>query len=235
MRASHEQKTSSFTQLDRIGNPVNEAFESLFNNQESIVSNQGTVQTYHAQDVIFHQDTQPHAVYLIERGMVKLVRVMENGQSTIIGLRRRYWLMGAPAVLLDKRYFTTAITLTATSVRCIPARDFLNLAKTNEDFSLYIHLLLSQEIVKQMKSMEARNCLPTRDRMKHFLREMIDEQNFEGREPPSYSWPLTNKELAQLLAVTPEHLCRVLKEMKQERLIQCAKGVLTVTDPASLL
>ncbi len=227
--------SNSFTALDLTGNPVNEVFESLFNNHESSVSSQGMVQAYPTQTVIFHQDTQPHAVYLIEHGMVKLVRIMENGQSTIIGLRRRHWLMGGPAVLLDTMYYATAITLTPTSVRCIPARDFLNLAKTNDDFSWYVHLLLSQEIVKQMKSMEARNCLPTRERMKHFLREMIDEQQVEGKKPLSFSLPLTNKELAQLLAVTPEHLCRVLKEMKQEGLIQSAKGVLTVTDPARLL
>jgi CRP-like cAMP-binding protein len=79
------------------------------------------------------------------------------------------------------------------------------------------------------------NCLSAKNRMKLFFQDMIDDQNLAGAEPTSFSLPLTNKELAQLLAITPEHLSRMLKEMKQQGLIRCAKGVLTVTDPVSFI
>jgi CRP-like cAMP-binding protein len=207
---------------------------SLFSNTEKSWFDQGRVEVYPAQTVIFHQDTQAHAVYLLEHGIVKLVRVVENGQSIIIGLRRRHWLIGAPCVLLDQMYSFTAITLVSSSMRCIPARDFLDLVKMNEGFSWYLNRLLSWDIIKQMKNVEAKNCMPAKDRMKRFLRDMIDEQNLAGSEPSNLSLPLTNKELSQILAISPEHLCRVLKELKQQGLIRHAKGVLTVNDPGSL-
>jgi len=230
-----DKKSINFSQSAGNGDPPNEAFESLSLNHVNGGFDQGRVETYPAQSVIFHQDAHSHAVYLIEQGLVKLVRVVENGQSIIIGLRRRHWLIGAPAVLLDQQYSITAITLVPSTLRCIPARDFLDLVKTDEGFSWHLHRLLAREITKQMKNVEAINCLPAKDRMKRFLRDMIEEQNPGGTEPTRISLPLTNKELAQLLAITPEHLCRVLKEMTQEGHIRHAKGVLTVIDPASLL
>ncbi len=228
-------KSLSFTRYDRMRNPVNDAFEFLFNNHGSSAFDHGMVHTYPPQTVIFHQDTQPYAVYLIERGIVKLVRIMETGQSMIVGLRRRHWMIGAPCVILDTAYSYTAISLVPTSVRCIQARDFLDLTKTNEAFSRYVHLLLSEEIIKQLKYVEARNCLGTKDRIKHLLLDLIEDQGLAGGGSSGFSLPLTNKELSQLLAITPEHLCRVLKDMKQEGLISYAKGFLTVTNPASLM
>jgi len=228
-------KSIGVSPLAGIDDALSDGFESLFSNSENNGFGKGTIETYPSQAVIFHQDTQPHAVYLIEHGLVKLARVVANGQVIIIGLRRRNWMIGAPSVLLDKLYSFTAITLTSSSLRCIPAKDFLYLAKTNEQFSWYLHRLLAQQIFTQMKSVEGRNCMSAKDRIKRMLRDMIDDQSLERREPSGYSLPLTNTELSQLLAITPEHLCRVLKEMKQRGQITYAKGVLTVTDPANLL
>ncbi len=217
------------------GNQLDDAFESLFSNAENAGFDKGIVQAYPARSVIFKQDTQPQAVYLIEQGLVKLVRVVASGPSIIIGLRRRHWLIGAPSALLGQSYSFTAITVVTSSLRCIAAKDFLHFAKTDEQFSWYLHRLLAKQVAKQMKGVEAMNCLSAKDRLKFFLRDMIDDQNMVGSEPSNFSLPLTNNELAQLLAITPEHLCRVLKEMRQDGLMRCTKGVLTVTDPDGLL
>jgi CRP-like cAMP-binding protein len=216
------------------GHLLSDDLGPLFSNAQNGFE-QGIVQTYPAQAVIFHQDTQPHAVYLIEHGMVKLVRVAESGQSIIVGVRRQHWMIGAPSVLLSKLYSFTAITMAQSALRCIPANDFVYLAKTNEQFSWDLHRLLAQQIVRQMKNVEAISCLSAKERLKRFLRDMIDEQDPAGSKPFSFSLSLTSKELSQILAITPEHLCRVLKELKQQGLISHAKGMLTVNDPAGLL
>lgn len=215
--------------------PISDSFESFFNKPENSEHDRGIVQKYPAQAVIFHQGTPSHAVYLIEHGLVKLVRAMSKGQHIIVGLRRRHWLIGAPAVILNKPYSFMAITLVPSSLRYIQAQDFLDLAKTNAQFSWNVHQLLAQQIFEQMKNAEAMTCMSSQDRMKYFLCDMMDEQKLMGSGPADFSLPLTNKELAQLLAITPEHLCRVLKAMEQKGLISRARGVITVTAPSGLL
>ena len=226
-------KLVSVPQSAGRGHLLSDDLGPLFSNAQNGFE-QGIVQTYPAQAVIFHKDTQPHAVYLIEHGMVKLVRVAESGQSIIVGVRRQHWMIGAPSVLLDKLYSFTAITMAQSALRCIPAKDFVYLAKTNEQFSWDLHRLLAQQIVTQMKNMEAISCLSAKDRLKRFLRDMIDEQNPAGSGPSNFSLSLTSRDLSQILAITPEYLCHVLKELKQQGLISHAKGVLMVNDPASL-
>ncbi len=222
-------------QTSERGRAIDQTLDALFRNHGNKVFDYGIVQNYPEKSVIFHQDTLSHAVYLIEKGLVKLVRFLETGQPIIVGIRRRHWLIGAPSALLDRMCLYTAITLVPSSLRCIAKTDFQNLVKTEDYFSWYVHLLLSQEIIRQLNSAEARNCLTAKQRMKHLLRDMIEDQQLNGTVPSGFSLPLTSKEISQLLAITPEHLCRILKELKQEGLIRHEKGILTVTAPASLL
>ncbi len=228
-------KSVGFTKSAGRNDLPSDAFECLSNDPPNGWFDRGIVQTYPAKTVVFHQDTQPHAVYLVEHGLVKLVRVVANGQSLIVGVRRRHWMIGTPSVLLNQPYSFTAVTLVSSSLRCISAKDFLDLAKTNAHCSWYLHRLLAQQVFRQMKNVEAMECLSAKDRLKSFLRDIIDDQYPVEPELSSFSVPLSNKELAQLLAITPEHLSRVLKEMKQQGLIRCTKSVITVTDPDSLL
>lgn len=197
--------------------------------------NRSFVQTYPAHATVFLQDTLANTVYLVEHGVVKLVRVAPNGHHVIIGLRRRHWMIGAPSVLLGKPYSFTGITLVPSSLRGIPARDFLDLAKENKQFSWYLLQMLSRKVFNQMKKVEAMSCMSAQERLERFLCDMIDELKPVGAEPASLSLPLNNTELAQLLAITPEHLCRVLKEMEYKGIIRRDNGILTVTDPESLV
>jgi len=212
-----------------------ETIESFLSNPKSNGYKKGQVKTFPSQSVIFKQDTSANAVYLIEHGYVKLVRVAPNGKQVIIGIRRRHWLLGAPAVFLDKVYSFSAITLVPISVTCILAKDFIDLVRNNEQFSWQIHRQLSQEIFNQMKKVEIMSCMSAQDRLKRFLCDLIDEQKSVGANLTGFSLPLNNQELAQLIAISPEHLCRVLKGMEQNGLIKRDKGMLLIPDPAELL
>jgi CRP-like cAMP-binding protein len=108
---------------------------------------------------------------------------------------------------------------------------FLELVKTNGQFSWQLNRLLSQEIFNQMKRLEAIACMPARDRLEHFFCDLIHEQEpAELQEPAEFRVTLKNQELAQMVAVTREHLCRLLKEMEQEGVIRRDKGSLIVPD-----
>ncbi len=194
------------------------------------------LQTFPAQTQIYQQGEAADTLYLIERGLVKLTRLAPNGREIIAGIRRRHWLIGTTAVILRGDYTYTATTLVRTSVRCIPANAFLKLAQTNCQLSWQLNLALSQEVINHRERLEANSCMAARDSLICFFRELILEKEAdEVRSTPGYLVPLNNLELAEIIAVTPEHLCRLLKELEQDRLIRRDKGMLFVTDPVGLL
>ncbi len=191
---------------------------------------------YSAKAVIVKQDTPANTVYLIDQGLVKVVRVTPKGNKVIIGLRHRDWLIGTPTVLLDRPYNFTVIAVIPTLLREIPKKAFLDHIKKNGQFSWHIHQLLSQQVFDQMKKIEAMSCMAAGERLASLLVDMVREMWPPGSvTPDSFSVPLTNQELAELLVITPEHLCRVLKEMEQTGLVRRDNGSLIVADPAGLL
>jgi CRP-like cAMP-binding protein len=194
----------------------------------------GGIKTYPARAEVFKQEASSNMVYLIEQGLVKLVRVASNGSQVIIGLRRRPWLMGAPAVLLNKPYSFTAVTLLPSTIHVIPAKVFLKLATTNKQFSSHLHRLLSQEIFTHMRNVESVSCMCAEDRVMRFMSDLRAGQAPSEKKRAVFSFPLTNRELAELIAVSPEHICRVLKAMERKGLIRRERSMLIIEDPAAL-
>jgi CRP-like cAMP-binding protein len=94
-----------------------------------------TYSFYPAKTVIVKQDTPANIVYLIEHGLVKLVRENSKSNEVIIGFRHRDWLIGAPTILLGKPYNFTIIAVVPTRLREIPKKDFQELIKKDEQLS----------------------------------------------------------------------------------------------------
>ena len=211
-------------------------FISFCNDPQNNQYFSGQSQLCPAQAVIFRQGTPAEAVYLIEQGLVKLVRITSCGDQVIVGLRHRNWLIGTPSIFLDKDYSFTAITVLPTSIRSIRKKIFLELVEKNAQFSLYVYRLLSENIYGQMKRIEEMSFMSTRERLELLLSDMIHNQEvIVSKTLDKFTIPLTNQELAQLLAVSPEHLCRVLKGMEKKGLIRrdSGKATVTVTNPSS--
>jgi len=182
---------------------------------------------------IVRQDTPAEAVFLVESGLLKLSRIVHTGSEVIAGLRRQHWIIGAPAVLLGKTYSFTATTLTHCSLRSVSAETFLNNVSTDTHFSFQMLVVLSQEYYKQSETLVGLGCLPAIDRLKRLLYEITAEVQGSSKRV-KIQVPLKHHEMAQMIAITPEYLCRLLKKLEQEKIITRDKGSLIVNDTQSL-
>lgn len=234
----HPKQTKSVVSSKSRNSPASplDFFKSFFNEPQNHRNYFGEAQICPAKAVIFKMDTPSNAVYHLEQGLVKLVRVTSNGNQVIVGLRYRDWLIGAPAVLLDKPYSYTAIAVVPSLIRGIPKKRFIDLVKMNAQFSWHINQQLSQQISNHMKQVAALSYLSAQKRLELFLSDMIRELEPTGKyKPDSFPLPFNNQELAQILMITPEHLCRILVAMEKKGLVQRRKGDLVVADPTSIL
>ena len=185
----------------------------------------GPIQTYPSYMEIIRQDAPSNAVYFLKSGNIKLTWADQEGHEVLAGLRHQNWLIGAPSVLLEKPYSFTITTLTQCSLRCISAQKFLHLVNTNTEFSLHLMKILSQEIFNHAKTLVTLGCVPVRDRLKYLLYKFTSEMSTKKRNDKyiKISLPLKYKEIAQILAVTPEYLSRILKEMETRKEIRRQK------------
>lgn len=185
----------------------------------------GPVQIYPAHTEIIRQDTASNAVYFLKSGDVKLTWADREGHEVIAGLRHQNWLIGAPSVLLGKPYSFTITTLIQCALRCISANNFLHLVLANADFSIHVMRLLSQEIFNHARTLVTLGCSSAKERLKYLLFKFIPGIPSKAVRDKhiKINLPLKHKELAQILAVTPEHLSRLLKEMEKHHEIKREK------------
>jgi len=144
-------------------------FESFLSEPHCRAYGWGPIQTYQSHTEIFRQDTPASAVYFIEKGSVKMTWMDEEGNEVIAGLRHKHWIIGAPAVLLEKPYSFTVTTLTQCCLRCISAQDFLYLVRTNAEFAHHLLRLLSEAIFNHTKSLVMMGCTSAKERLKALL------------------------------------------------------------------
>jgi CRP/FNR family transcriptional regulator len=184
---------------------------------------------------LFQQGSVAQEVYFIERGLVKLNRVEQDGQQIIVGLRSAGWMMGAAAVILQKTNPVSATTLTRCQLRRLPADVFLHLLKTDVQFSWHIQRSQSREAYEQVGRIGQLTCFSARHRLEQLLWQLsaaldVDDKDKQVR----LDVPLKQWEIAQLIGVTPEHLCRMLKQMEDEGVLLRKKGWIVVYEPQNL-
>ncbi|MDA8083070.1 MAG: Crp/Fnr family transcriptional regulator [Nitrospiraceae bacterium] len=215
---------------------VPDFYESFFSSPDCSDAGLGPSQAYPPHTEILRQDTPARMVYFVERGVLKLSRIESSGREFIAGLRHRHWIIGVPAVFLGKQYSFTVTTLTSSSLRSISAENFLNLVETDRELCRQMLTMLSQEIFKQGKNFGNLGCLPAIDRLKQLLYDIIIEVQGSAdlKQQVKIMVPLKHKEIAQMIAITPEHLSRLLKALEGEGLIRRDGNWLTVRDTEGL-
>lgn len=190
-------------------------------------------QTYPAGIGLFCQGSSAPEVYFVEHGLVKLIWVDPNGHEFILALRYAGAFLGLAPVILGIAHPVSAITMARSRLVRIPAGTFLDFVKNNAEISSAVHEILSREVCDQSIRMAELGCLSSRERVKQMLRHMVqmsERQIHKATGSTRFVLPLRQCELASMLAVTPEHLSRILKQLREEGVIRWHKGWLVVPD-----
>ena len=144
-------------------------------------------------------------------------------------------MLGAVSLLLNVRYETTAATITRSKLCYVPAETFQRVMETSLEFSRWILMILSRGMRSSMLSIGEQSCLSGRQRLEKFLWEVVEMQDgIDHQRPIKIQMVLKNWELAQLLALTPQHLCRLVKQLENEGIVMRKNGWLILPDPKKL-
>lgn len=174
-------------------------------------------QIYPAGSDIFRQGESVRDVHFVGRGLVKLQHVCPDGREAIVGLRSAGWILGAAESVLGQPYTVAARTVTTCEIRRMGIAAFRQLVRQEHGFSWLLHVIHSREIVSQLEQVAAFNCLSAHERLRAFLRQIVEVLPVESPLPVQV--PLRDWEIAQLVGVTPQYLSRLMHTMKSEGLL----------------
>jgi CRP-like cAMP-binding protein len=180
---------------------------------------------------LFLQGSPAREVFFIEGGLIKLIRLGEDGQEIIVGLRSTGSFIGAAAAIVQEPHPVSAITITNCTLSHIPGEVFLHLAKTDPHFCWYLHQVHSREVHQQASQLADLRNLSARQRFENLLWQFVTSVGPAQREGSrKIRLPLKNWEIAQLIGITPEHLSRVIRQIQEDGILRKENGCMVVDD-----
>src|SRR5437660_4614179 len=99
-------------------------------------------------------------VWIVDKGIVKLIHVAEDGRDIVVGLRTIGWIVGAASAIVKKPSPITAVTVTSCDLQRIDAGHFLDLLSGDSELSRWLHKMHSQEVFDEMTAVIQLTTLP---------------------------------------------------------------------------
>jgi CRP-like cAMP-binding protein len=225
---------NSWFNTDSMNDNPDEFFVTFFRDNEKTIAGCGIEQPYHPNTIILDQGQTVRALHLIVDGLVKLIHSEPNGREIIVGIRNRYWLLGAPPLFLEKPCSFTATTLINCTIRSIKAGTFLSLMETDRIFNRNVCRMICKEILTHLFKVVEVRTLPCQDRLMLFLRQFLLELKPKDLAQ-EIEIPLKHHELADMIGVTPQHFCRILQSLEEQGILRRFKRTLFIIQPQILL
>ena len=153
------------------------------------------------------------ALYFIERGLVKIDRPSEGGQCVTLNLCSVGELIGEESLVPHQTYQTQAEALTP-------------LAATNADLAMF----LMNSVLRRKQDLERRlELVAAHDVEKRILLCLADfAEQGEREHDGSFSLPLTQRDIANLIGATRETTSLMLNQMERNGLLSLARGKVTI-------
>jgi CRP-like cAMP-binding protein len=180
---------------------VSDAFEHLQGIPEGVNVERG--------ESVLEQGKHPTSVCLLRQGLVKLVHVTPAGRETLLGLRAAGWYAGAVPVLTNSPSIYSVETLTPCIFSKVPAEEFSTKLRQSARMMRHFMNTLCNELIAQSAEAQVK-VSSAEERLDQFMSERsLQYPQLKTLDPlPA----LKQMELAQLLAITPEHLSRLLRK-----------------------
>ncbi len=216
-------------QTSRFGTDA--ASVPYFNEHWTSLYELSVARIYPAGEELFRQGAFPRGAYFIASGYVKLTSVDTDGRQLIIGLRSAGSILGAASVILEKSHPVSATTVTSCTLRYISSSAFISLLKEDAHFSWLVQLEQSRESYERITRIVQLGCGSARQRLAELLCQLISANPvIESQPEVCLHLPLKQWEVAQLIAVTPEHLNRIVRQMQREEILRWTKSCVVIPD-----
>ena len=170
--------------------------------------------------VIFREGAYPTGIFFLREGKVKKFKTDKQGKEHIIYVANSGEMIGYHALLAEERYPDAAATLEESLISFIPREDFLSVLSTSKVLSQRLLKTLSHEFSVFVNSVASFAQRSVRERFAMqliLLREKYKKDFTPGME---VEIDISRDDLASLVGTARENIVRILKEFKEDEILE---------------
>ncbi len=197
---------------------ANSIFRHLTKEENNILNFEKGCNFYKRGSIIYHERNRISGIYCVNKGIVKLYKTGIDGREQIIRFTQAGDIMGYRSIISQELACTTAKVIEDAVLCFIPANLFLDLIKSNNDFSMQVLKLSLKELGDANRYIIDIAQKTVRERLAEVL--VILKDTFELDEQNYLKVSLTREELANMVGTATESVIRLLSEFKSDRYIE---------------
>ncbi len=180
---------------------------------------------------IYTEGDEPTRLYFLKSGRIKTTRTNTDGKELVTGLYSAGEFFGELALLEEKSYTDSALTLDDSELVYIPKGDFLQLLTAQPEIGQQFVRLLAGRVSEKENQLLGMAYSSLRRRVADALLR-LQEPSPTGEPAPPIQ--LTRDDLAAVIGTATESLIRTLSEFKHDGLIEITGAGICVLQPDKL-
>jgi len=192
------------------------------------------VHIYDKHDIIFHEDTPSHGIYILCSGRIKLTNSSRFGQQQILKIVPAGEIIEKNGLYNTGKHTVTAETLEKSEVTFFEREDFLNLLKSHSDLSLRLINVLSQELEQAQQKINQLTFKDAKGRLALILLDLAKSYGIKNSEGVVLGIALKREEIAEMTGMTLETAVRLLSQFKKDRIIKVKGKQITLLNQQKL-
>jgi CRP/FNR family cyclic AMP-dependent transcriptional regulator len=185
-------------------------------------------------ETIYHPGTLSTSVYLVEKGRVKLAYLDESGKKLTLSILDEGEIFGEMCLVGERHRRHLATAIEDTIVRSIPKKVFLE--AINEDPAN--GAVLVRHFAHRMREYEETlEDLAFRDiqaRLSRQLLKLSDEYGVETKDGILIGFPVTHKDLADMIGSARENTTLALNRFEREGILNKSRYKIVIKNEAGL-
>lgn len=183
---------------------------------------------------VFMPNPEPHSVYLLETGLVRIYRLSAVGDEATLGYVRPGEIFGELGAFSEQPRESFATAVRTSRIWRIPRGELKRILDTHPRIALTV----TAQIGNRMKRIESRveNLVfrNLRARIAHILLELGEDFGCDDDGVRFIDIPLSQQDLAALVGATRQSVNVCLGELRAEKLIDYRRRRLALLDAAGL-
>lgn len=164
---------------------------------------------------IFSEGSEPAGFYIILKGRVKVFKLSADGKEQILHFAGTHELLGAVSAFAGSPYPANAEAMEKTTAYFFPRRDFLTLIKKDPSIVMNMMANLAMRLQHFTRMIENLSLKEVPGRLAAYLLYLCKQS--ECSEVIEID--VSKGQLASLLGTIPETISRILKKMREKRIV----------------
>ncbi len=196
-----------------------ELFQDLTEDQLQRVQMIATEHKYARGDYVFMEGQKRENVYFVERGLIKIFRVDEEGREHIVNILGASQMFPHVGFFDDSPYPGTAEAISSSHLIAISSTKFEVLLNEDVEIARSVMRMMGKMILQLQAKLRELALFDARERVGALVRHFAEEYGQLRSDGIHVKLPVTHSELAHMIGMSRESVNRIWNEMRREGLL----------------